>query len=125
MKPTPALDHDAMMKAEFGTVVSASGKLERRIVFNLIEHCVAAGFTKLAVYDGEEMTAVADAKAAMELIFNLDEASMRFRKPGCSEHGVLLVLGEGADCIADWNYTEGDPDGFDAMMNAFDTDNYL
>lgn len=38
------------------------------------------------------------------------------------EHGVLLVLGNGEDIISDWNFTEGDPDGFDRAISAFDVE---
>lgn len=37
-------------------------------------------------------------------------------------HGVFLVLGEGEDIVSDWNFTEGDPDGFNAAMEAFDAE---
>lgn len=36
-----------------------------------------------------------------------------------AEHGVLLIGGDSQDIISDWNYTEGDPDGFSAAMDAF------
>lgn len=68
----------------------------------------------------------------MELIFNLDEVSLRFIPVSCSqlkskaeyEHGVLLVLGNGCDIVSDWNYTEGDPDGFSAAMDKFNAEDY-
>lgn len=129
----PALDHDAMMAKRFGTVVGGSGKVERRIVWNLMSLLQANGFRPTGVFDGDDFTEVADAKAAMELIFNLDEASVRFAPSYATdlehdeenrffdprEHGVLLVLGNGVDCICDWNYTEGDEDGFNRTMDAF------
>jgi len=100
-------------------------KLERRIVFNLLNHLHKAGFNVQHTFDGEQFEVVTTPTEAMEFIFNLDEVSVRFRKPGFKpEHGVLLVLGNDIDVIADWNYTEGDPDGFDAAMNAFDAEDY-
>lgn len=129
----PALDHDDMMRKRFGTVVRPSGRLERRIVANLIAHVLKAGFKLHSVNDGDEITPVRTMKAAMELIFNLDEASLRFYKGGRKGrtqdalqadawHGVLLVLGNGCDIVSDWNYTEGDADGFCAAMDAFDAE---
>lgn len=115
----PELDHDRMMKERFGHEVGARGRLERRIVAGLCAHLEAAGFAPHSVYDGEEETRVSNAKEAMELVFNLDEASLRFAKPGHREHGVLLVLGNGEDLVSDWNYSKGDCDGFDAAMEAF------
>jgi len=61
----------------------------------------------------------------MELIFNLDEASLRFTKDGTKEHGVLLVLGnDGLDVISDWNYSDGDHDGFHKAMESFNPEIY-
>lgn len=140
----PALDIDKRLGHPH-----ARGRCERRIVAALIQHLDARGFVVSSVFDGEEVHVVDDAKAtaalgtligrtqaAMEWVFNLDEASLRFRHRSIdreadektrdgprgwtdAEHGVLVVLGNGEDCIADWNYTEGDPDGFDKAMDAF------
>src|SRR5580765_3942124 len=119
----PTLEHDAMMLSRFGHTVSVGGHNERRIVAAMIAHLDRAGFSLTTVYDGEENTRVHTAKAAMELIFNLDEASVRFRKSAKTPiHGVLLIMGNGnngQDIITDWNYSEDDADGFNAAMNAF------
>ena len=106
----------------------SQGVIERRVVWNLIAKLKAAGFTSVAVYDGEEYTKTPDAQAAMELIFNLDEASLRFIQStdaeayaadpdSVNEHGILLVLGTGEDIISDWNYSADDADGFNAAMD--------
>lgn len=124
----PELDHDAMMLERFGHHVQPHGRIERRIVAALCAHMLDRGWTPANVFDGEETTKVTDAKSAMELIFNLDEASLRFRptdSPSGKRHGVLLVLGNGEDIVSDWNYTEGDPDGFCAAMDAFNAEDYL
>jgi hypothetical protein len=122
----PVLDHDAMMLERFGTTVTATGHLERRIVAALIGHMLRAGFQVHSVHDGEVTTRIrADnpPKEAMELIFNLDEASLRFYKTNPREsHGVLLVLGNGCDILSDWNYFDDDRDGFNAAMDAFDSE---
>lgn len=115
----PALDHDAMMLKRFGREVGACGKLERGIVYALCKHLIAAGFAIKGVWDGEVFEKAETPKAAMEFIFNLDEASLRITK-GKREHGVLLILGNGEDVISDYNYSEGDSDGFRAAMEAFD-----
>jgi hypothetical protein len=114
----PVLAHDVMMQKEFGTVVSTNGKLERRIVWALCQNLKARGWSVHTVWDGEELTRVSTPKEAMELIFNLDEASLRFTKDGKKLHGVLLILGNGEDIISDWNYSVADADGFDADMVA-------
>jgi hypothetical protein len=117
----PALAHDAMMLKRFGQKVEARGKLERRIVWNLCAHMEEAGWKVQGVHDGDEFTECSDAKAAMELIFNLDDAGLYFEKDG-SEHRVLLISGNGTDMIGDWNYSLNDSDGFNAAMEAFDTE---
>ncbi len=113
----PALVIDARRR----TPVPPNGILERRIVANLIEHLKRAGFHLVHVFDGERSTRVTTTKQAMELIFNLDEVSVRFYKTHPAHwHGVLLVLGNGCDIVSDWNFTPGDADGFNAAMEAFD-----
>ena len=134
MNQPPALDHDAMMLEKYGQGVSPEGKLERRIVWNLCAHLVLAGFVPFRTFDGDCFEYVGGAKEAMEFIFNLDEVSLRFIPVSCCqltkknkerrEHGVLLVLGNGVDIVSDWNYTEGDPDGFSAAMDKFDAEDY-
>lgn len=68
--------------------------------------------------------------AAMQLVASnapggLPSGSVRWArrraKAACeaAEHGVLLVLGNGEDVISDWNYSEGDADGFNAAMDAY------
>jgi hypothetical protein len=37
---------------------------------------------------------------------------------------VLLVLGNDMDIVSDWNYSEGDADGFNAAMEKFNVDLY-
>jgi hypothetical protein len=120
----PALDIDNLLGKP-----SPQGKLERRIVCNLIAHLHGAGFEPRNVFDGETETTVFGTRDSMELIFSLDEASLRFWKRGPvgfvePDHGVLLILGNGIDVISDWNYTAGDPDGFNAAMDAFDPEDY-
>lgn len=117
----PALAYDAMMLKRFGQKVSAQGVLERRIVWNLCAHMEEAGWKVQGVHDGDEFTECVDAKAAMELIFDLDDAGLYFQK-GSAEHRVLLISGNGVDMIGDWNYSLNDKDGFNAAMEAFDTE---
>lgn len=117
----PDLDHDAKMLKQFGHKVSPNGKLERRIVAALIAHMGEHGWTPLEVSDGDETMQAADAKAAMELIFNLDWARLWFTKDG-ARHWVLLVMGNGCDIVSDWGYFTNDPDGYNAALEAFDAD---
>lgn len=133
----PELDHDAMMSRKFGTKVGPRGRLERRIVAALVQHLDKAGFRPSHVWDGDTCTEVHDTKSVMELVFNLDEVSVRFIAKGKpvpkpdeedrnqfaeDERGVLLMLGEGCDIVADWNYDVGDRDGFNKAMKSFDAE---
>jgi hypothetical protein len=119
----------------------ANSVLERRIVWNLIRHLTANGFSINAVWDGEERTELLTERVtdpqreAMELTFNLDEVSLRFiptekrtlsrlaRQQ--SEYRVLLVLGNGQDVLTDWSYSKDDADGFNAAMSTFDVERCL
>lgn len=141
---TPDLDHDAKMLKEFGHKVSQEGKLERRIVAGLVAHMATKGFRITGVWDGEEWEKANTAKEAMEFIFNLDEASLRFvptagfdrekhekdrvvtsrNAYAPNEHGVFLVLGNGVDIISDWNYFKDDKDGFNAAMESFKSEDF-
>lgn len=119
----PALDHDAMMKKKYGVEVSPNGRRERRIVANLIAHMEREGWKVQGVHDGDGFDKATDMKSAMELIFNLDDAGLYFEK-GDAEHRVLLILGNDMDIVSDWNYSEGDADGFNAAMEKFDAEQY-
>ncbi len=122
----PTLEHDTSMANRFGTVVCPRGRIERRLVWSLLHHLNAAGFSIQSINDGEddEELAGTDAErnlAAMNLIFNLDECYCWFQKPGFKQHYVFIVLGnDGWDAVADNSYSEGDADGFGVAMDAFD-----
>lgn len=118
----PELDIDKRMLDRYQRKVGVRGRLERRIVANLIRHLDEAGFPVRAVDDGEECTDVDLAnpmKAAMELIFNLDDCIVFFR-PGV-RNWVRLVLGNGIDIVSDWCIASKK---FDEAMNAFDPEKY-
>lgn len=98
---------------------------ERRIVWNLMRELAEAGWAVVKVYDGDEYTETPDPKSAMEVIFNLDDAYVGFIQATKGRtHYVRLVLGNDIDVLSDWNYTEGDPDGFNATMEKFDPEVY-
>lgn len=112
----PALSRDAAYPAS----IRARHQLEKIVVYNLILFMRSQGFWLAGVWDGEVMERPVTVKAALEMVFNLDQASLRFRKQGYKEHGVLIVLGnDGWDAISDWSYGEGDPDGFNLLMESY------
>lgn len=115
----PALAHDAMMLREFKHRVSDNGHLERKIVATLIAFLATRGFRIAGVHDYESLTRVRSAKAAMELVFNLDNCNLHFKDAKGEEECMCLVLGNGHDIVSDWFYSDGDPNGWNAAMNAF------
>jgi hypothetical protein len=106
-------------------------ELEKRIVRGLIRHMKKAGFSPFRVNDGGEMIYVdGSERRAMNAVFAVDESSLRFAPTEVAnrllrdeaierEHGVLLICGNGIDIISDWTFTDGDPDGFNAAMDAY------
>lgn len=83
--------------------------LERAIVSALIRECDAAGFVTHAVDDGgdEDQPATTPAEA-LEAVFAVDEARLRFKaKDDASDeprlYNVLLIGGNGCDIISDWH----------------------
>jgi hypothetical protein len=130
--PSLKIDKTLFSKRE----MPAHCKLERRIIYNLCLHLYANGFRLHSVFDGEEVDdgytveqkAEVAIKQAMELVFNLDEASIRFISQSATnnnaDHGVLYIGGNGVDCIADWNYFSDDSDGFNKVMDEFNPDDY-
>lgn len=133
----PELDHDKHMLERYGQKVGPRGRGERRVFAALVQHLEANGFVLHSVFDSDTETRVADVKAAAELVFDLDEASVRFmpkfdangvankRNARSEWHGVLIVLGNSPEeLISDWNYFQDDRDGFGAAMDAFDAEQY-
>jgi hypothetical protein len=60
---------------------------------------------------------------AMETIFSLDDASLRFLRPqpGDTEtvvRHVLMIPSNGAKIVSDWTCAKDDSDGFGACMHA-------
>lgn len=109
--------------AHFGGRLPPHCRLERRIVANLIAHLAAAGFVPVEVDDGgDDNVACNDVKSAMEAIFSVDESVLFMAKPAGLEHGIVLIAGNGVDIVSDWNYSVGDPDGFNVAMDAFDAE---
>lgn len=118
----PMLDIDIRI----GKPVIPRGRIERRVVWNLLAHLERAGWYPEAVQSDDEVP-TPDAKAVMEEVFNLDDAWVYFRKSADGHsHSVRLVFGnDGWDCISDWRYSRDDADGFNAAMEAFDPEQYV
>lgn len=123
----PSLDIDKILWKDKPLHIRA--KNERRVIYGLLKHLQAHGFDLVSVYDGEEHCPATDPKAAMETIFNLDECRIWVKHHSFPhKRNIYIVLGnadDGSEVVADWSYGEGDPDGFNAVMEAFDTEKYV
>ena len=71
------------------------------------------------------MQQIATESGQIDAIFSVDESSIRVTRakwhPPLKRlvHGILVVLGnapDGSEVVADWTFTDNDPDGFDALM---------
>lgn len=121
----PPLKIDAQIYGIDGREMIPRCRLERRIVWNLLLHLAEKGFTPVSVVSDDEVK-TPDSMAVMEEAFNLDDCRVVFRLNGAGpKRDVLLVFGnDGTDCISDWTYGKGDPDGFNAALEAFDPEMY-
>lgn len=97
-------------------------RVERTVIANLIAHLAEAGYAVTGASDGEERHKVSDMKAAMEVIFSVDESRLYVKHPDQARGQTLvIVLGnDGYDCVADWSTA----DGFGAVMDGFDFDQF-
>lgn len=123
--PVPELAVDQLEANPYKVRLSNRQKAERQVVANLIAHLGRAGFELCAVNDGDETLKVSTPQEAMELIFGVDEAWLYVRKQAGKKRWIFLVMGnadDGSEIITDYGYSEGDPDGFSAAMESFDTE---
>jgi hypothetical protein len=117
VRQAPALPGDADLD------LHTNSKIERRIVWNLIGQLEAAGFSVIAVDDGDERVKCADAMAAMDAVFAVGVAHVFVKKPRHGERWIKLVVGNGEDIVSDWGFSEADRDGFNALIKAFEPEN--
>jgi hypothetical protein len=123
----PALDHDRMMLEKYKIAVIPRGKIERRVVANLLAHLWANGFQPVELNDGEEETKVEGPQNTMELMFNLDECRVYFSHASAPERlqWVFFVFGnDGWDCICDYSAPEDNYNNWNAVMDAFNPEDY-
>lgn len=80
-------------------------KLERRIVKAILDLLVKNGWNPYEVDGGDGPDKCDSVKSAMELIFNLDDAHVFFRKAdknGSETGWIFLVGGNGVDVLSDY-----------------------
>ncbi len=91
--------------------------LEARIVRHLIRSLKAAGWKPFAVWTGDKEF-VRNETETMDAVFSVDEAAVVFRSADSArKHSVMIVLGNGIDCITDWGFDPAGLDNFDATMD--------
>lgn len=101
-------------------------RVEQRIVWNLLLTLEAKGFIPHSVDDGDEKTRVTSKKAAMEVLFNLDDAYFflshisgeKDSKITLRTIWIRFVFGNEIDVISDYNATNWR--GFEDVMDKFD-----
>lgn len=113
----PALDIDLRIArirggADATVKLPLDARLERRAVWAIIKHLEAQGWTPERELTEDEPTP--DAKAVMELVFNLDESRVRFTK-GEARGWVFFVRGNSPEEILS-DYTTNLP------LNDFDVE---
>lgn len=119
----PELAIDRILHPD-GTM-GARNRGERRAIAALIHHMSLTGWEVCEVYDGDDRTAVTDAKSAMELIFNLDDCYLYFCK-GKAKRWARIVLGNSPDeVVCDYTCPEDGPQGFTASMESLKLEEYL
>lgn len=117
----PELEIDATVLKRFGDKVSPQGRLERRIVANLLAHFQQNGYTVIAVDDSDEVRDCTGIKAVMEAVFDLDSAVLHVQEVGTDRLMLVqLEIGNGFDMIVDFTADEQ----FQAVMEAFDPEVY-
>lgn len=122
--PVPYIRVDAPNLAINGGKIPHNTRLvEQRIAANLFACMAANGWTVKAVDDFDQVESMSSPDQAMELIFDLDMSKVHFTD-GTETHQVLLVCGNGVDLIADYSYQKDDADGFEAVMDSFNADEF-
>lgn len=104
-------------------------RVEQRIVWNLLLVLEEKGFVPHSVDDGDELTKVKSKKAAMEILFNLDDAYLFLSHKGGEKIGdalrtvwIRFVFGNETDVISDYNASNWK--GFEDAMDKFNPEAY-
>jgi hypothetical protein len=94
--------------------------MEHAIVRALVAYLEENGWTPDVATYGEGNERVRDMKEVLDFVFAVDESAVAFRKIARgTSHDVVFVCGNGDCLISDWRYSDGDADGFGALMDKF------
>lgn len=121
VEPAPALDIDAQLFAPATRYAMERRHMgERAVVWNLLQHMARHGWRASSVNDGEGVTLCASPREVMEIVFNLDESAIRFRKGAGKVHVVCIVLGNSPhEVVSDHSAPDDTSEGFQDAINAF------
>lgn len=96
-------------------------KTERAIVRMLLHGLKSAGWNATYVDTGDDISpyvAVRTETETMDQVFSVDTSTITFENAAGNRHGVLIVLGNGIDTIADYSHAQDDLDGFGVAVDA-------
>jgi hypothetical protein len=93
--------------------------IETKVFDKLFSDLGKAGWTPTHIDTGDEQewVKVASIKEARTEFESVDEATIRVAKEGTTPKRIFLVAGNGIDLICDYSFSEGDADGFSALMD--------
>ena len=97
--------------------MSKTTALEKRIVRHLIRTMLERGYKPTQVFDSEEYIETKTEKAVISAGFAVEDSTIHFdggKGANGHSHGVLIVLGNGIDCLSDWHTGDGE---FSAVMD--------
>ena len=97
--------------------VPASLRVEARIVRRLCRELKKAGYFPDSVWDGDEYVKARKVADVIDAVFAVNSATIHFdrgRGANGHSHGVLVVLGNGVDCLSDWHIADK---AFDAVVD--------
>lgn len=90
--------------------------IEEKMVRALIRRLKAEGYVPVSVYTDTHET-VKNETQTMDAVFSVDESTITFSNvEDTARYGVKIILGNGVDCISDWNvssYSDGWNDTID------------
>jgi hypothetical protein len=92
----------------------------RAVIANLIHYLQHHGFYPYRVYDGAQHVPTFNLLDAMETIFSVGESRLHVKQPGCVGHTIILIPGNGLECVSDHSETPNDLDDFVRLMDEFD-----
>lgn len=125
----PLLACDDWQRKDGGTIIPR-GIGERRVVWNLLQYLASHDFYPHIYNDGDENEVIEEEDkilAAMNAIFAVDECAVGMKhKAGENWHDIIFVLGNSPEeVVSDWHYFEDDNDGFKAIMEAFNAEDFV